>query len=120
MTITRTPQLATKPRGTTGSHLVAAVAFAGALTVGCEEKGGACGSVSVEIAGDHGHSLEIGADTVKTGKGGVYPIAGSADHKHVVKLRDQDMAQLGAGQKVTQVASSVEAHTHEIGIACKP
>ena len=114
-------RLSLAPREGVRAALTAIGASGLLLMVGCEKKSDVCAKgVSVEIAGNHGHTAEVGAKEVQTGVGGVYPIGGTADHKHVVKLRDADMEALQKGEKVTQAASSVEAHTHELGLSCKP
>ena len=97
--------------GVMGSSLVALVA-------GCKSDGACAKGAVAQISGEHGHAAEIPADHVKRGVGGSYQAKGG-DHEHVISLKDADFAKLQAGEKVRTIATSVNAHTHEVEVACK-
>jgi hypothetical protein len=79
----------------------------------CLTKGAA-----VTITGQHDHQATITAEHVKRGVGGTY-VAKGQDHDHLFMLKDADMASLQKGQPVKTVTSSVNAHGHEVVVACR-
>jgi hypothetical protein len=88
------------------------------FAVGCKSDGACAQGAVAQISGEHGHAAEVPADHVKRGVGGSYQAKGG-DHEHVISLKDADFAKLKAGEKVKTVATSVNAHTHEVEVACK-
>jgi len=72
----------------------------------------------VTITGQHDHKAAITAEHVKRGVGGTY-VAKGEDHDHLFMLKDADMASLQKGQPISTVTSSVNAHVHEVVVACK-
>lgn len=88
------------------------------VAAGCEKKS-ACENADVtsKISGNHGHTLDVPAEAVVRGIGGVYPLKGG-DHEHIVNLSDADLAALNEGRSVTTRATSVESHTHEVAVRC--
>jgi hypothetical protein len=90
----------------------------GLALLGCKGESACKAGVSVEVAGNHGHTLDVPKDAIERGVGGTYPLKGGT-HEHAVTLTDADMAALEKGERVTTRATSVNAHTHEIGVSCK-
>jgi hypothetical protein len=87
---------------------------------GCQKKQACDGKgVAATISGNHGHTVTIPDNRLNDLIGGTYPVRGGT-HEHVVTLKDADMKALAEGQTVTTLASSVNAHTHEITFACAP
>jgi hypothetical protein len=102
------------------NHRHATVILSAALGLtgfACKSETACKGGIAVEIAGNHGHSLEIPASAIERGVGGTYPLRGG-DHEHVVALRDADLERLKKGEELTTRATSVNGHTHEIGLKC--
>ncbi len=91
-----------------------------AIAASCNKPANKCvtsGAVA-EISGDAAHTLEIPADHVKRGLGGMYSSKGG-DHEHVIALKDEDMKKLAAGTPVETRTTSVSGHVHEARIRCK-
>lgn len=100
--------------------VVLALVAGGAFVSGCESES-ACvkNGVEVEIAGNHKHAMSVPIEHIKRAVGGMYPVKGTADHEHVVKLSDADMEKLKKGEAVETRTSSVNGHTHEVAVRCK-
>jgi hypothetical protein len=70
------------------------------------------------ITGQHDHTATVPAEHFKRGVGGTY-VAKGKDHDHLFMLKDADLGNLQKGQPVKTVTSSVNAHVHEVLVACK-
>ena len=80
---------------------------------------GACDTdPDVEIAGNHGHRLDVPLADVADGARVTYDIQGSADHTHTVTLTRQDFERLKGGGEATVSSSIDEGHSHEITARC--
>jgi hypothetical protein len=84
----------------------------------CEKKSACTGDeVTVEISGNHGHSVSVPGSGARRGIGGTYPLKGGT-HEHIIHVMDEDLSKLNAGERVTTRATSVNGHTHEVTLSC--
>ena len=119
MTLTRKEFLSTV--------MTAAAGAAGAaLLVACgggsddDDSGGNCvmSGASVNIGGNHGHSMSVTAAEVSAGVAKTYDIRGSADHTHSVTISAGAFAMLATNQSAMTISTTVDNHSHNIMVSC--
>jgi hypothetical protein len=110
----------------TGLAAAGAAAGIGASACGSDDGGGGSGSggdcessgASVDITGNHGHTLAVTGAQVTAGAAMVYDIEGSAGHSHDLALSSDDFQKLKAGGSITKQSSNAAGHEHEITVSC--
>ena len=79
----------------------------------------ATNGTSVQISGNHGHTLTVTASDINGGADKTYPIQGSADHTHSVTITAANFATLQSNPNGSiMVTSSDAGHTHQITVLC--
>jgi hypothetical protein len=103
----------------------AAGAAGAALLVACgsgddDDTGGNClvAGTSVNISGNHGHTLTVSAGEIMQGTAKTYNIMGTADHDHMVTVSVGAFAMLANNETAMTVSTSGSGHTHNITITC--
>ena len=87
------------------------------LAIGCEKSGLCAGKpLALEISGNHGHDERIAANELEKGPGR-YTIAGGS-HGHGFRLSEADVEKLRTGGSVELRSTSMNAHLHELRVAC--
>lgn len=95
--------------------LAAASLLLGVALFGCNKASGVCpNGFEVDISGNHGHEL-----APPENKGQRYKLV-KGTHEHGVAVRDTDLLRLEDGESATTLASSTNAHTHQVTLKCKP
>jgi hypothetical protein len=88
------------------------------LASGCEKSGICAGKpLALEISGNHGHDVRIAPKELEKGPGR-YPITGGS-HEHGLRLTEADLAKLKAGETLERRSTSMNAHVHELRVACE-
>jgi adenine deaminase len=89
------------------------------LAASCD-KPGVCGkeNVHVEISGNHGHEEGIPKKDLERGAGNYRLTGGSHDHR--VRLSEETVGKLRAGEAVELRSSSENAHVHALRLRCGP
>ena len=82
--------------------------------------GGGCGAT--DIAGNHGHTLNVPTADLTSATAKTYGIQGSADHTHQVTFSPAQLADLKNGNSVivtsTAGVNSGGSHTHVVTAHC--
>jgi len=87
------------------------------LAFGCQKSGICAGkALALEISGNHGHEERIAANRLDKGPGR-YTIAGGS-HEHGFRLSEADVEKLRTGGSVELRSTSMNAHLHELRVAC--
>ena len=66
------------------------------------------------ISANHGHTAVITRATLTANNAISLDIRGIADHTHTVELSQSDIAAIAAGQRVSRVSSTEQAHDHTV------
>ncbi|HEX6272246.1 MAG TPA: hypothetical protein VFZ53_04380 [Polyangiaceae bacterium] len=97
----------------------ASLVLALALTAaGCKKDGFCSGKpLALEISGNHGHDERVAPKELEKGPGR-YTLSGGS-HEHGFRLTEADLAKLQAGQTLELRSTSMNAHVHELRLACE-
>jgi len=66
------------------------------------------------ISANHGHRAVITDVQLKAGNGVTLDIQGTANHPHTVELTAQQIQAIADGQRVSQLSSTDQAHSHTV------
>ncbi|MBM4362455.1 MAG: hypothetical protein FJ104_07220 [Deltaproteobacteria bacterium] len=100
------------------SSLAPALLLLGLVAPACGQKPACPGGTAVEISGNHGHALELTPEQIASQVDVVVALRGG-EHQHSVGFPAARLAALREAGETTLVASSVNAHTHEVRVTCK-
>jgi hypothetical protein len=96
---------------------VISVLIALSVLGGCETPGVCDGKhLALTISGNHGHEERIEKKALAKGPG-VYKFQGDS-HEHGFRLSETDIGRLKAGESIELRSTSMNAHVHELRVAC--
>jgi hypothetical protein len=122
MNLTRKEFLSTVMNAAAGAAGAALLVACGGSSGDDDDTGGNClmSGTSVNISGNHGHTLSVSAADVMMGTAKTYDITGSAmDHGHMVTVSVGAFAMLANNESAMTVSTSGGGHTHNIMITCR-
>lgn len=110
----------------------AVAAGAAALLSACGDDGGGGGTAdapagggnctangtSVNIQGNHGHTMTVSQADISAGTAKTYEIMGSSGHPHSVTLTAAHFQMLASNQMVSVTSGSGGGHTHTVVVRC--
>jgi len=76
--------------------------------------GGNSGDEEGVISANHGHRAVITDVQLNAGDAVTLDIRGTANHPHTVELTAQQIHDIAGGQRVSQVSSTDQAHSHTV------
>jgi hypothetical protein len=120
MSLTRKEFLSTVMNAAAGAAGAALLVACGGGSSGDDDTGGNClmSGTSVNIGGNHGHSMVVSAADVMDGAAKTYTLAGS-DHTHNVTVSVGAFAMLSNNESAMTISTSGGGHTHNIMITCR-
>jgi hypothetical protein len=122
MSLTRKEFLSTVMNAAAGAAGAALLVACGGGSGDDDDTGGNCvmAGASVNISGNHGHSMSVSATDVMMGVAKMYDITGSVtDHGHMVTISVGAFAMLANNESAMTVSTSGGGHTHNIMITCR-
>lgn len=79
----------------------------------------ATNGTTVQISGNHGHTLVVTASDINGGAAKTYDIQGTGDHSHSVTITAANFATLQSNPNGSVMVTSTDAgHTHQITVLC--
>ena len=85
----------------------------GSNTANCLDNG-----TNVDIASNHGHSLNVSKSDVTAGAEKTYSIMGSSSHSHEVTITANNFKQLQENKSITVNSNSGAGHVHSVAVSC--
>jgi hypothetical protein len=66
------------------------------------------------VSANHGHVATVTGAQITAGGSVLLDIRGSADHPHTLSLTAAEVAQIGAGARVSKASSTDASHDHTV------